>query len=356
MSSQSSQYDAKALISRICQLRLDYAGNRGKALFANHLGVSASTYNYYEKDRLPPADILVKICQVTGADIHWLLTGQSSSAIEGVGKPLPKHLSDRIVALLAEDPSAVGALTAFIDLLESKTQIQPSSAAVEQISGSPGNQMDAGDDSAKGEVAAKAENRQESSGEICVPILGCTAAGIAHYWSQAGGKLEGVTELTELIDRHRQTLSAWNEKESKQLHPCDVRALGPVSNVSQLDNDQITLVQLSEITENGVSEFVASGRIIQMYPEAFGLRVDGDSMSPQICDGDIVILSPSVEPRDGSAAVVQLHGQIGVTCKIIRRQEDKVHLIPANEKFDIKVYDEKDLVWSLAVLWRVRLQ
>ena len=35
-----SVIDKKAVISRIQQLRRDYAGNRGKALFANELGLS----------------------------------------------------------------------------------------------------------------------------------------------------------------------------------------------------------------------------------------------------------------------------------------------------------------------------
>ena len=114
-------------------------------------------------------------------------------------------------------------------------------------------------------------------------------------------------------------------------------------------------MQLSEPDEVGISEFVDCRMMTQLYPDAFALRVDGDSMSPRICDGDIVILSPAVLPRDGAVAVVNLRDQIGVTCKLIRRHAGEVHLIPANENFAIKIFNEQELSWALAVLWRVRL-
>ena len=65
-----------AIIERIKFLRSQHAGERGKSRFARDLGISASTYNYYESARVPPIDILLKICRITGADLEWLLTGQ----------------------------------------------------------------------------------------------------------------------------------------------------------------------------------------------------------------------------------------------------------------------------------------
>jgi hypothetical protein len=43
-----------AVIERVIQLRKQYFGNRGKRNFAKALGINASTYNYYEKERTPP--------------------------------------------------------------------------------------------------------------------------------------------------------------------------------------------------------------------------------------------------------------------------------------------------------------
>ena len=68
-------FDEKALIGQVRLLRKQYAGSRGKSKFARALGISASTYSYYENDRVPPVEILRKICEVTGADLEWLSTG-----------------------------------------------------------------------------------------------------------------------------------------------------------------------------------------------------------------------------------------------------------------------------------------
>ena len=70
------------------------------------------------------------------------------------------------------------------------------------------------------------------------------------------------------------------------------------------------------------------GEIYDIFPDAFALQIDGDSMSPRVNDGDIVILSPSVPAAQGHLAVARLAGQIGVTCKLIRMTESDIHLIP----------------------------
>jgi transcriptional regulator with XRE-family HTH domain len=98
---------------RVAQLRTQVAGARGKAAFARMLGISPSTYDYYESGRLPPADLLVRMAHVANADLLWLLTGRSHAANGG-----PHPLVRRTATLLAERPSTAAALSAFLDLLE----------------------------------------------------------------------------------------------------------------------------------------------------------------------------------------------------------------------------------------------
>jgi SOS-response transcriptional repressor LexA len=52
--------------------------------------------------------------------------------------------------------------------------------------------------------------------------------------------------------------------------------------------------------------------------------------------------------------VVQLEGQIGVTCKLIRFDDGRVYLIPINESFQPTSHARGDLVWALRVIARVR--
>ncbi|MFP4053868.1 MAG: helix-turn-helix transcriptional regulator, partial [Phycisphaerae bacterium] len=84
------------------------------------------------------------------------------------------------------------------------------------------------------------------------------------------------------------------------------------------------------------------------------LRVDGDSMSPEIRHGDLVVLSPSAPALDGRPAVVQIDRQIGVTCKLLRREGDRTHLIGLAESVPPLSIDTGKVAWALRVLARIR--
>jgi len=71
-------FDEKTIIKQISPLHKQYAGSGSKSEFARTLGISAFTYSYYENNGVPPIEILLKICEVIGADFEWLLTGRST--------------------------------------------------------------------------------------------------------------------------------------------------------------------------------------------------------------------------------------------------------------------------------------
>ena len=117
--------------------------------------------------------------------------------------------------------------------------------------------------------------------------------------------------------------------------------------VDSLKKADISLVQISGQSGDEIVEFVQCEQIHKIFNDSFALRIDGDSMSPRINDGDIVILSPSVPATQGQISVVRIANQIGVTCKIIRMTDDSVHLIPINEKYETKIVPKKDLTLGI---------
>jgi len=315
--------DKSAIIARIRVLRESYVGKRGKALFSNKLGISPSTYNYYERDRLAPAPILYRICQITGADIHWLLTGQNPGSHE---KPLlPPALLSKIDATLKHRPDTLAAIDAFLDLLNQRPQ------ATNQPHQPP-----------------KRTDEPHRGGTNWVPVLGRTAAGVIHFWRQSEHEPPDVTEMGELIREHQ-------NRRQQHAQATDIACEAALADVPPLPPNDAALVQLSELPADGITEFVACDPVAERFPDAFALRVDGESMAPRIRDGDIILLSPSVPAREAAAAVVQLRDQIGVTCKIIRHAQGQVHLIAANEEFPTKVVADQEVLWALAVLYRIRL-
>ena len=66
-------------------------------------------------------------------------------------------------------------------------------------------------------------------------------------------------------------------------------------------------------------------------PLAFGLRVDGDSMSPRYLHGDIIIIDPEVTPDNGSACIATINGE--VTFRLFWEYETEIRLQPLNDHY-----------------------
>ena len=79
-----------AICERLKQVRVQVCGARGQSHFAALLHLSPSTYNYYEKGRIPPVDVLDRASRVTGAPLLWLIRGEPADfSIESLKKIEP---------------------------------------------------------------------------------------------------------------------------------------------------------------------------------------------------------------------------------------------------------------------------
>jgi SOS-response transcriptional repressor LexA len=315
----SIDFSENSIIQRVILLRTQFAGPRGKSKFAQTLGISPSTYNYYEQDRLAPIPVLLKICEITGADLNWLLTGVHYSNSSQSQNNQDSRLISKIQDMLASNPCCVSALEAFVDLLISDRQNQKQ----------------------RFETTFQARNS-------LIPVLGRTAAGMVGSWDQTMLKPDRVvTELSQLVEKYTGTKILENTTAGIQID------FSVLPSLKELKNSQASLVQVQSDLE--ISQFIECNELAQKFPDCFALQVDGDSMAPRIRDGHLVILSPSIPAIDGQAAVVHIKNQIGVTCKLIRHEGDTVHLIPINEKFETKVVPREKLNWALAVLCHINI-
>jgi len=321
-------FDEKAIIQRIRQLREQHSGTRGKSKFARALGISSSTYSYYENTRVPPIEILLKIAELTGADLNWLLTGQKNLKTP-ISEPEKStsgpniSLLRKLDSLLSQNPDLTEPISAFIDLLCEKKGIEKEFYS----------------------QTSPAKPARPS----WIPVLGRTAAGMIHFWDKEvlPQPKQAVTELDELVKKHidKAIIASADGTVSIDLQ---AQAL-----MDGLKRRQANLIQVSGQEEEGIVEFVQCEEIFGLFPDSFALHIDGDSMSPRINDGDIVILSPSVAAAQGQIGIARVANQIGVTCKLIRSTEQAVHLIPINERYETKVVAKKDLLWALAVLCHI---
>ncbi|MBN2424389.1 MAG: helix-turn-helix transcriptional regulator [Calditrichaceae bacterium] len=93
--------------------------------FAAELGISQPAVSYYLKERIPPAEIMLKIANLGNTTIEWILTGQKNylkhKKADAVNEPGDSYdaellLVRKIAGLPAELRSALNVL---IDYMES---------------------------------------------------------------------------------------------------------------------------------------------------------------------------------------------------------------------------------------------
>jgi repressor LexA len=75
-------------------------------------------------------------------------------------------------------------------------------------------------------------------------------------------------------------------------------------------------------------------------PNAFAVRVVGDSMEPRFFEGDIVIFSPAVEVQNGDDCFIRFTMPHETTFKrVFFEKEDRIRLQPRNERYSPTIVD-----------------
>ena len=78
--------------------------------------------------------------------------------------------------------------------------------------------------------------------------------------------------------------------------------------------------------------------------EFFGLRINGDSMMPRICKGDVVIVRQQPVAETGDTVIVRINGD-SATCKRLRKYADgAVELISTNPSYEPMFFSKEDVI------------
>lgn len=77
--------------------------------------------------------------------------------------------------------------------------------------------------------------------------------------------------------------------------------------------------------------------------EYFGLKVKGDSMSPNILEGDILIVRKQEDANSGDICVVMVNGD-DATVKKIKKDPKGLTLIPNNPAYDVTYFTNEEIV------------
>ena len=88
--------------------------------------------------------------------------------------------------------------------------------------------------------------------------------------------------------------------------------------------------------------------LVKNKEATFYARVSGDSMvGAGLDDGDLLIIDRSINPENGKIAVCLVDGEF--TVKRIKKEKDKLYLIPENKKYKpIELKEENELIiWGV---------
>lgn len=91
------------------------------------------------------------------------------------------------------------------------------------------------------------------------------------------------------------------------------------------------VIDTEEITE----EMAATGTY-------FGLQIKGDSMVPNICDHDVVIVRQQDDAETGDTIIALVNGD-DATCKRLKKYHDGIELIPNNPNFEPIYFSNEEI-------------
>ena len=80
--------------------------------------------------------------------------------------------------------------------------------------------------------------------------------------------------------------------------------------------------------------------------EYFGLKLKGNSMSPEMRSGDVVIVRAQSEADSGDIVIVQVNGDTEATCKRLIKYKDGITLMPLNSEYPPMQYTAEEVISS----------
>lgn len=295
----------QALRDRIRQLRQRFFGRSGAARFAARLGIPLAEYQAFESRVVPPGDVLVRMCEITGEDLQWLLTGVASRGALVITETRSRHrdLLTQLAELLDRSAHLAPAVEAFLDLL----------AAGEQSTARP------------------AELPGPRGGEL-IPIL-------------------APAELPDgpLDDRPlaRPLLAADDQAATVSEQP--VAALEPATTIDAAAVSPAVLV-VRQARGGGTREYIRSAQLVPPPPGAFAVRVGDDSMTPMFAAGDIAVVEPGVGPRVGCPALCRVRGEPLPRCRIWLGREGEQIQLGRLAGGELERVPAGELAWALLIL------
>ena len=97
---------------------------------------------------------------------------------------------------------------------------------------------------------------------------------------------------------------------------------------------------------NAIEDIIDNEEITEELAQTgtfFGLKIKGDSMTPNICDGDIVIVRQQDDAESGDIVIATINGE-EATCKRLRKYHQGIELISNNPSYDPFEFSNEEIL------------
>lgn len=102
-------------------------------------------------------------------------------------------------------------------------------------------------------------------------------------------------------------------------------------------------------------EDLPKGRFKEPEKEYFGLKIEGHSMEPQICNNDTVIVHKQPDAEDGQIVIAAVDGEYA-TCKRLKKYKDSIALVPINPNYSPLVFSSDEVKSEPVVILGIVLE
>lgn len=123
-----------------------------------------------------------------------------------------------------------------------------------------------------------------------------------------------------------------------EVEPDKLRKRGAIINVLGRVAAGIPIEAIEEVidTEEITDEMARTG-------DFFGLKIKGDSMIPNICDGDVVIVRQQDDAENGEIVIATVNGT-DATCKRLRKYKGGIELIANNPTYEPLEFSNEEIL------------
>ena len=140
-----------------------------------------------------------------------------------------------------------------------------------------------------------------------------------------------VIEFADILETTVAHLMGWDDESTQKKKGVIINVLGRVAAGIPIEAIE-DVIDTEEITE----EMARTGTF-------FGLQIHGDSMIPNICDGDIVIVRQQDDAETGDIVIATVNGT-DATCKRLRKYRDGIELIANNPTYDPLDFSNQEII------------